>query len=143
MSRACWERGNLSSIVAPVPCFIAYVGSNVGADSLELFPAWFGFICLILDSCLFCQSCMRHNLNRSPHCSCSLMSCHLMAKYNQLQVESLFKPERLFFSFYSQTAGLHPTAEQIEMFAYHLPDATLSNLIVRIRKTYQFVFFHA
>ncbi|XP_059926828.1 ATP-dependent RNA helicase SUPV3L1, mitochondrial [Gadus macrocephalus] len=28
-----------------------------------------------------------------------------------------------------QTAGLHPTAEQIEMFAYHLPDATLSNLI--------------
>ncbi|XP_066478308.1 ATP-dependent RNA helicase SUPV3L1, mitochondrial [Tiliqua scincoides] len=27
------------------------------------------------------------------------------------------------------TAGLHPTAEQIEMFAYHLPDATLSNLI--------------
>lgn len=28
-----------------------------------------------------------------------------------------------------QAAGLHPTAEQIEMFAYHLPDATLSNLI--------------
>ncbi|XP_046885189.1 ATP-dependent RNA helicase SUPV3L1, mitochondrial [Hypomesus transpacificus] len=28
-----------------------------------------------------------------------------------------------------KTAGLHPTAEQIEMFAYHLPDATLSNLI--------------
>ncbi|XP_069835212.1 ATP-dependent RNA helicase SUPV3L1, mitochondrial [Dendropsophus ebraccatus] len=28
-----------------------------------------------------------------------------------------------------QTAGLHPTAEQIEMFAYHLPDATLANLI--------------
>lgn len=27
------------------------------------------------------------------------------------------------------TAGLHPTAEQIEMFAYHLPQATLSNLI--------------
>lgn len=27
-------------------------------------------------------------------------------------------------------AGLHPTAEQIEMFAYHLPHATLSNLIV-------------
>ncbi|XP_061491182.1 ATP-dependent RNA helicase SUPV3L1, mitochondrial [Rhineura floridana] len=27
------------------------------------------------------------------------------------------------------TAGLHPTAEQIEMFAYHLPDATLSNLL--------------
>jgi len=30
----------------------------------------------------------------------------------------------------SQTAGLHPTAEQIEMFAYHLPEATLSNLVV-------------
>ncbi|XP_019339926.1 ATP-dependent RNA helicase SUPV3L1, mitochondrial isoform X1 [Alligator mississippiensis] len=28
-----------------------------------------------------------------------------------------------------QAAGLHPTAEQIELFAYHLPDATLSNLI--------------
>uniref|UniRef100_A0A1A8F5T7 ATP-dependent RNA helicase SUPV3L1, mitochondrial n=2 Tax=Nothobranchius korthausae TaxID=1143690 RepID=A0A1A8F5T7_9TELE len=28
-----------------------------------------------------------------------------------------------------ETAGLHPTAEQIEMFAYHLPDATLSNLV--------------
>ncbi|KAM4596254.1 ATP-dependent RNA helicase SUPV3L1, mitochondrial [Fundulus diaphanus] len=28
-----------------------------------------------------------------------------------------------------QTAGLHPTAEQIEMFSYHLPDASLSNLI--------------
>uniref|UniRef100_A0A672SQ01 ATP-dependent RNA helicase SUPV3L1, mitochondrial n=1 Tax=Sinocyclocheilus grahami TaxID=75366 RepID=A0A672SQ01_SINGR len=28
-----------------------------------------------------------------------------------------------------ETAGLHPTAEQIEMFAYHLPQATLSNLI--------------
>ncbi|XP_064466050.1 ATP-dependent RNA helicase SUPV3L1, mitochondrial-like isoform X2 [Ornithodoros turicata] len=26
-------------------------------------------------------------------------------------------------------AGLHPTAEQIELFAYHLPHATLSNLI--------------
>uniref|UniRef100_A0A9J8CF13 ATP-dependent RNA helicase SUPV3L1, mitochondrial n=2 Tax=Cyprinus carpio TaxID=7962 RepID=A0A9J8CF13_CYPCA len=28
-----------------------------------------------------------------------------------------------------ETAGLHPTAEQIEMFAYHLPQATLSNLV--------------
>uniref|UniRef100_A0A671EJW1 ATP-dependent RNA helicase SUPV3L1, mitochondrial n=1 Tax=Rhinolophus ferrumequinum TaxID=59479 RepID=A0A671EJW1_RHIFE len=28
-----------------------------------------------------------------------------------------------------RAAGLHPTAEQIEMFAYHLPDTTLSNLI--------------
>lgn len=28
-----------------------------------------------------------------------------------------------------ETAGLHPTADQIEMFAYHLPDATLSNLV--------------
>lgn len=37
--------------------------------------------------------------------------------------------ELMFLSSF-QTAGLHPTAEQIEMFAYHLPDATLSNLIV-------------
>uniref|UniRef100_A0A3P8W8Y4 ATP-dependent RNA helicase SUPV3L1, mitochondrial n=1 Tax=Cynoglossus semilaevis TaxID=244447 RepID=A0A3P8W8Y4_CYNSE len=28
-----------------------------------------------------------------------------------------------------EIAGLHPTAEQLEMFAYHLPDATLSNLV--------------
>uniref|UniRef100_A0A8C5NY37 ATP-dependent RNA helicase SUPV3L1, mitochondrial n=1 Tax=Jaculus jaculus TaxID=51337 RepID=A0A8C5NY37_JACJA len=28
-----------------------------------------------------------------------------------------------------RAAGLHPTAEQIEMFAYHLPETTLSNLI--------------
>ncbi|KAJ8025711.1 ATP-dependent RNA helicase SUPV3L1, mitochondrial [Holothuria leucospilota] len=28
-----------------------------------------------------------------------------------------------------ENAGLHPTAEQIELFAYHLKDATLSNLI--------------
>lgn len=28
-----------------------------------------------------------------------------------------------------EIAGLHPTAEQIEMFAYHLPDASLSNLV--------------
>lgn len=28
-----------------------------------------------------------------------------------------------------EQAGLHPTAEQIELFAYHLPHATLSNLI--------------
>lgn len=28
-----------------------------------------------------------------------------------------------------ENAGLHPTAEQIEMFAYHLPEATLSNLL--------------
>ncbi len=28
-----------------------------------------------------------------------------------------------------EAAGLHPTADQIELFAYHLPNATLSNLI--------------
>lgn len=27
-------------------------------------------------------------------------------------------------------AGLHPTAEQIELYAYHLPKATFSNLMV-------------
>lgn len=30
----------------------------------------------------------------------------------------------------AEQAGLHPTAEQIELYAYHLPDATLSNLMV-------------
>lgn len=38
-----------------------------------------------------------------------------------------------------QIAGLHPTAEQIEMFAYHLPDATLSNLVVS-KVIYSFIF---
>jgi ATP-dependent RNA helicase SUPV3L1/SUV3 len=33
-------------------------------------------------------------------------------------------------------AGLHPTADQIELYAYHLPNATLSNLIVSILKLY-------
>lgn len=27
-------------------------------------------------------------------------------------------------------AGLHPTAEQIELYAYYLPHSTMSNLIV-------------
>lgn len=27
-------------------------------------------------------------------------------------------------------AGLHPTAEQIELYAYHLPNSSLSNLMV-------------
>ena len=39
---------------------------------------------------------------------------------------SVLIPRRLFL----QAAGLHPTADQIELFAYHLPNATLSNLIV-------------
>lgn len=29
-----------------------------------------------------------------------------------------------------EQAGLHPTADQIELFAFHLPSYTLSNLIV-------------
>lgn len=29
-----------------------------------------------------------------------------------------------------EQAGLHPTADQIELFAYQLPSYTLSNLIV-------------
>lgn len=28
-------------------------------------------------------------------------------------------------------AGLHPTADQIELYAYHLPNSTLSNLMVK------------
>lgn len=31
-----------------------------------------------------------------------------------------------------EKAGLHPTADQVELFAYHLPHATLSNLIVSV-----------
>ena len=29
-----------------------------------------------------------------------------------------------------EAAGLQPTADQIELYAYHLPNATLSNLMV-------------
>ena len=36
----------------------------------------------------------------------------------------------LFYIF--QQGGLHPTSDQIELFAYHLPHATLCNLIVSI-----------
>lgn len=51
-----------------------------------------------------------------------------------------FKPEDLntLKKLLSQTpdpidkAGLHPTAEQIELYAYHLPHSTLSNLIVSL-----------
>lgn len=32
-------------------------------------------------------------------------------------------------------AGLHPTADQIELYAYHLPNSTLSNLIVCLMET--------
>lgn len=49
-----------------------------------------------------------------------------------------FKPEDLHTlkSLLSQSpepitqAGLHPTADQIELYAYHLPNSTLSNLMV-------------
>jgi len=32
-------------------------------------------------------------------------------------------------------AGLHPTADQIELYAYHLPNSTLSNLVVSEEKS--------
>lgn len=31
-------------------------------------------------------------------------------------------------------AGLHPTADQIELYAYHLPKSTLSNLMVSFKR---------
>ena len=34
-----------------------------------------------------------------------------------------------FNSFFSFQAGLHPTFDQLEMYAYHLPAATLANLV--------------
>lgn len=43
---------------------------------------------------------------------------------------SIKKTSLCLFFLLLKAAGLHPTAEQIEMFAYHLPDTTLSNLIV-------------
>lgn len=33
-------------------------------------------------------------------------------------------------------AGLHPTADQIELYAYHLPNSTLSNLVVGGKNLY-------
>lgn len=47
------------------------------------------------------------------------------ADLSTLQMLLSQKPEPL------EKAGLHPTAEQIELYAYYLPKATLSNLIVR------------
>lgn len=38
----------------------------------------------------------------------------------------------IMIQFHFQQAGLHPTADQIELFAYHLPNATLSKLIVSV-----------
>lgn len=32
-------------------------------------------------------------------------------------------------------AGLHPTPEQIELYAYHLPNSSLSSLLVNIHST--------
>lgn len=46
------------------------------------------------------------------------------------------KPEPL------KQAGLHPTAEQIELYAYHLPKSTLSNLMVCDKINYQNIGFH-
>lgn len=37
-------------------------------------------------------------------------------------------------------AGLHPTAEQIELYAYHLPNATLSNLMVAVAILFNVLF---
>lgn len=59
--------------------------------------------------------------------SCSL----LMVKYSNLFLSEKKADAFVLFFPPPQAAGLHPTAEQIEMFAYHLPGATLSNLIVR------------
>lgn len=35
-------------------------------------------------------------------------------------------------------AGLHPTADQIELYAYYLPNSTLSNLMVIMPIFYNF-----
>lgn len=37
-------------------------------------------------------------------------------------------------------AGLHPTADQIELYAYHLPNSALSNLMVS--RHYRYLTFH-
>lgn len=61
------------------------------------------------------------------------VSCSsFLVKYSKFFLSEKKNSMSLFHFFpLPQTAGLHPTAEQIEMFAYHLPGATLSNLIVR------------
>lgn len=63
--------------------------------------------------------------------------CRYGTQWSQGYVTT-FKPENLNMlkSLLSQTpepltqAGLHPTADQIELYAYHLPHSTLSNLMV-------------
>lgn len=39
-------------------------------------------------------------------------------------------------------AGLHPTADQIELYAYHLPNSTLSNLVVSEEKFVFPIYFY-
>ncbi|KAM9325010.1 ATP-dependent RNA helicase SUPV3L1, mitochondrial [Gastrophryne carolinensis] len=49
--------------------------------------------------------------------------------FKEGEVTTMMGQACMFLLSLIQAAGLHPTAEQIEMFAYHLPDANLSNLI--------------
>ncbi len=51
----------------------------------------------------------------------------------QVETIKVWSNEKHYFFWiicFFQRAGLHPTAEQIEMFAYHLPKHSLSSLIV-------------
>lgn len=68
------------------------------------------------------------------------MTVHLSKLVNFQGSVTTFKPDDLpvLKSLLSQSpdpikkAGLHPTADQIELYAYHLPNSTLSNLMVMI-----------
>jgi hypothetical protein len=67
------------------------------------------------------------------NCELLLLDCDILQGF-----VTTFKPEDLntLKNLLSQSpepivkAGLHPTAEQIELYAYHLPNSTLSNLMV-------------
>ncbi|XP_036359035.1 ATP-dependent RNA helicase SUV3 homolog, mitochondrial-like [Octopus sinensis] len=61
-----------------------------------------------------------------------LLAVEVFHKSNNEVNRLLYSLTTLGYTTFSEClqAGLHPTADQIELFAYHLPNATLSNLMV-------------
>lgn len=80
-------------------------------------------------------------LIRNTYCTTTVLYCIHLFRYGTQWEQGFvttYKPEDLpvLRNLLSQQpepitqAGLHPTADQIELYAYHLPNSTLSNLMV-------------
>ena len=70
------------------------------------------------------------DFDRKTGVPCDQLLGHTTAFVLWLMFVSLCVFDVCFLVCVFQQAGLHPTADQIELFAYHLPHATLSNLMV-------------